>query len=189
MTARQKLERWGPVILGVVSVLLVFRIVRQLQQSNPAEVRVREVARLKAPSKGKAKPHKGRRGNGVLDRYDPNLNITQLEHVEKRSAPDIARNPFNFFVPKPVAPPASQTAENTSPPPPPAPPPLPLKALGYEVEASGVREAYITYQDEIFVVRTGDSIASRYKILQVTPKIVEVVDSTTGQHGELPIPK
>jgi hypothetical protein len=184
MTSRQKVERWGPAVLGIVCVFLAIRLASQLRGNEAHAERPSAVALSHLRADKKAANIKGDAPGAV--QFDSNLQVELLDKLEKRPSPDMARNPFAFVEPK--APP-KQAAAPVTPPPPPPPPPLPLKAVGYSEGTGGVHEAYVSYQDEVFVVKAGDTISGRYKVIQVTPEMVQVEDSTSGQKGDLPIPK
>jgi len=64
--------------------------------------------------------------------------------------------------------PPTRTAEKAS------PPPSPLQALGYTEMAGGNRQAYIAEGDQLYMVREGESFAGRYKLLKLTPNLVEI---------------
>ncbi len=53
----------------------------------------------------------------------------------------------------------------------------------------GVKEAFATLEDQVFVVHEGDVIASKYKILKITPLVVTVEDASSHQIVDLPIPQ
>ena len=67
------------------------------------------------------------------------------------------------------------------------PPPPPLKAMGYMEMPGGVREAYLSYEDQVYSVHEGDTIANKFKVLQVTPTQVEVEDASSKEKLKLPI--
>jgi hypothetical protein len=183
MTSRQQVERWGPVALAVICVVLAIRMVSQLRgneahadrppapSSNPARASRKPASTMDKPAAGQ---------------FDSHLQIDLLGKLENRPTPDMARDPFEFVMPKVAPKPAAVTLP---PKPPPPPPPLPLKAVGYSEGTGGLHQAYVSYQEQVFVVGAGDTISGRYKVIQVTPEMVQVEDSVTGQKGDLPIPK
>ncbi|HMD96358.1 MAG TPA: hypothetical protein VKM93_03375 [Terriglobia bacterium] len=161
-----------------------------------------------APTARSERPAKGA-PDDPLASYDPEVNAAALEEFQARPAPEFERSPVDFGLS-----PAQQTAQKEAeaekkriaeaPPPPPAPPPLPpitLKALGYEEAQGGARQAFITdcmgdancspgdKELDVYNVRTGESFANRYKVLQITPTAVEVEDESGHQKAQLPFPQ
>lgn len=120
-----------------------------------------------------------------LSRYDPVVKLDALEELQSRPLPQFSRNPFAAETPR-----AAARPEPAAPPPPsePAgPPPVPLTALGFAEKAGGVREAYVSDGEEIYVVHEGDTFAKRFKVLRITPAFVEVEDETLRRTIQLPI--
>ena len=119
-------------------------------------------------------------------RYDPALNLDELKDILSRPVPQPSRNPFELHA-TPKALPA-----NPEPPPPqtpPPPPPIPLKAVGYSEKPGGIKEAYVTDDQEVYVVHEGEEFGKHYKAVKITPQQIEVEDQTTHQTGQLLIPQ
>jgi hypothetical protein len=145
----------------------------------------------KAPPKGASRPSTGP-ANKVKDefaRYDPSLNMDELNGILSRPVPQPGRNPFELKAthgPQAVA-------KNAEPPPPPQapppPPPLPLKAEGYSEKPGGVKEAYITDDQEVYVVHEGEEFGKGYKAVKITPQQIEVEDQTGHRTVQLPVPQ
>jgi hypothetical protein len=53
----------------------------------------------------------------------------------------------------------------------------------------GVKEAFVSLEDQTLVVHEGDVVASKYKILKITPSAVTVEDGSAHQVVDLPIPQ
>jgi hypothetical protein len=123
---------------------------------------------------------------GFLGSGNPRLD--QLKVGVDRPAPAIERNPFGY-PPPPPSPSAGHGAGGGSGSLPPPPPPIPLKALGYSQSQNGIRQAYLSGQDQVYAVRVGDAISHRYKILAITPMAVDIEDIQTGEQARLPIPQ
>jgi hypothetical protein len=180
-----QIEKWGSGVLGVVSVLLLANLVSQFRGT-----RARESPSLAAPSRGaRVRAEKGSsRSADDLARYDPVAHLEALKELDARPLPDTERNPFDF-----VAPPAPEvTAEEQAaaqPSAPPPPPPVLLKPMGYNEMPGGVKEAFASYEEQVFVVHEGEVVASKYKILKITPLVVTVEDVTSHRIVELPIPQ
>jgi hypothetical protein len=175
------IEKWGSAVLGVVSVLLLAHLVSQFRGTHTRESR----ALPAAPKTAQARTESGPSHSGDdLARYDPVVHIQALREFEARPLPDTERNPFDF-----VAPPPQQLAAGAQPPPPPPPPPVLLKPMGYNEMPGGVKEAFASLEDQVLVVHEGDVVASRYKILKITPLVVTVEDAPSHQVVDLPIPQ
>ncbi len=121
-------------------------------------------------------------------RYDPSLNLDELKDLVSRPGPKLGRNPFEFgTTPQDLTKKTDQT--QTAPPPPPPPPPIPLKAVGYAEKPGGVKEAYISDDQEVYVVHEGEEFGNRYKAIKITPQQIEVEDQTGHQTVQLLIPQ
>lgn len=118
---------------------------------------------------------------------DPELRLDLLKEIQSRPEAKLVRNPFEFE-PLRVDPRVAKEAQ-PPPPPPPPPPPLPIKALGYSEKAGGVREAYVTDDDQVYVVHDGESFGAHFKVMKISPQFIEIEDSTTHQRAELPFPQ
>jgi len=123
-------------------------------------------------------------GLDELVRYNPAVRLDMLKKFQARALPQLARNPFEAEAPKPVAPVAVVPA---APPPPPPPPPLSLKTLGYS-EKNGSREAFVSDNDQTYVVHEGETFAQRYHVLKITSEFIEISDDTTHQTAHLVFP-
>ena len=128
-----------------------------------------------------------------LMKYDPVVHLDFLKQLEDRPLPELERNPFQFPVlgpegrpmtPEDVA--AEKRALANQPPPPPA---VPLKPFGYAEKLNGLREAMASYQDDIYIVHVGETVAGKYKIIGITPSRVIVNNVATHETVELPIPE
>jgi hypothetical protein len=60
--------------------------------------------------------------------------------------------------------------------------------MGYNELPGGGRAALTTLDDQAYVVREGDMVAARYKILKISPTNLTVEDATTNQTVNLPFP-
>lgn len=178
------LEKWASGILGAVCLLLalnlMFRTGARAGASRPtigsnASAQSRRLDRVTLKS------------DDDLARYDPVVKLDLLKDLLDRPLPHLDRNPFEFPASR-VAPAPPPTAA-PAPPAPPAPPPMPLKAMGYSEKAGGVHEAYVSDDDQVYVVHEGDVVANKYRITKITPAAVEVVDETSNRTVQLSIPQ
>jgi hypothetical protein len=145
----------------------------------------------KAPPKGASRLTAGA-ATKVKDefaRYDPSLNLDELKDILSRPAPQPGRNPFELkATPKALATKADAPAP-PQPVAPPPPPPIPLKAEGYSEKPGGVKEAYITDDQEVYVVHEGEEFGKGYKALKITPQQIEVEDETNHRTVQLLVPQ
>ena len=59
--------------------------------------------------------------------------------------------------------------------------------MGYSDMPGGVKEAYVSYEDEVYSVHEGDTIAYKFKVLAVSPTEVELEDASSKEKLKLPI--
>jgi hypothetical protein len=120
------------------------------------------------------------------------LRLDVLKEIDERPLPELTRNPFEFG-PTPeeikAADEAQKLAEHPAPPPPPPPPPVPFKAMGYQQDTKGQRLAYLSDDQETYIVREGQEFGQRFKVLKITDASVEVQDETYHQIVQLPYPQ
>lgn len=142
----------------------------------------------KAPPQGASKLTSGppTKVKDEFARYDPSLNLDELKDILSRPAPQQGRNPFELNAPPKALP------KNPEPPPlqaPPPPPPIPLKAVGYSEKPGGIKEAYVTDDQEVYVVHEGEEFGKRYKAVKITPQQIEVEDQNGHRTVQLAVPQ
>lgn len=177
------IEKWGSGVLGALSLALLVNLVLQFDG-------------VRAGSRHLAPPTTSRnrlervsiQGADELARYDPVVRLDLLKQIEERPLPELARNPFEFEA-LPARPSATQPASGVASPAPPPPPPVTLKPMGYSEKAGGIREAYVTEEDQVYVVHEGETVATKYKVIKITPSVITVEDVSLHQTIELPIPQ
>jgi hypothetical protein len=181
-----RVEKWVIGVLGVVCAVVLAKMVVQLSGLRGGGGRVS--ASTAAAVKGAL--GKGGRAGDELSRYDSVVRLDLLKQLQDRPLPELDRSPFEFEA-APVRPAPAPASTAAAPPPaqPPAPPPISVKPMGYSETAGGVREVYMSEEDQVYVVHEGETIAGKYKILKITPKIVTVEDVTSHQTADLPIPE
>jgi len=187
MSRNKQFEKWGGIALAGLCVFLVFRLVSEIMGSPaPASETVSR------PIPKSVRPEKGAPTNGKASvNIDPALQVQALEEYVPKPLPEISRNPFDFGVP-PVTPAqrAAQAARAAavarSAPPSPS---VPLRAIGYSERTGIGPEAYLADSDQIYVVHDGDVVSHRYKIVKITPLMVDVQDGASGEKAQLPIPQ
>jgi hypothetical protein len=185
-------EKWGLVVLGLVSLALAVRLVVKFNRGRAENLRpvARTAARAKANTLPGSSAAAGKqRIPDELSRYDPLVNLELLKEFEDRPLPQVARSPFEFV----GAPARMLPTETASAAPPPAQPPPPpavtLKPMGYSEGKGGVKEAMVSDEDQVFVVHEGDPVGTRYKVIKITPTVITVEDSTLHQTVDLPVPQ
>ncbi len=184
MTVTRQTEKWITAGLGVVALLLVVNLVfRGGSRTNAAKP-----ATPARPTPAAAQGQRPAATVEELARYDPAIRLGKFKEIQERPIAKLKRNPFEFVV-REVAAAPSTTVEGPAPPPPPPapPPPPPLKAVGYSVIRGGAGEAFVTLQDELFVVHEGETFGKRFRVTKLSPTAVEIFDETTQQTIRLPI--
>jgi hypothetical protein len=117
---------------------------------------------------------------------DLNAHADQLrERVSAIRSRPVSRNPFRFGVRQPPAPQRSGAAVTTAAPEflpgPPAAPPMSLAGIGEQATPQGtLRTAIISGASELFLVREGETVAGRYRVLRIDANAVLLRDETTG---------
>ena len=118
---------------------------------------------------------------------DPTLRLDELNSSEAIAYKGSGRDIFQS-TPEPVAIPKEvKPVIATGPPPPPPPPPIPLKFYGFSGNKSGPKQAFLSKGEDIFVVKEGQIIDRRYKILKISPNSVEVEDVLNSNRQTLPL--
>jgi hypothetical protein len=125
--------------------------------------------------------------NDELSRYDPEIRLDLLNDQHSHPLPIIDRNPFEFPPPKPVVDFRARIIGPQLPPPPPPPPPLTIKLIGYSDKGGGVKVGIISDDEDIYVVREGETFDKIFKVTKLTPLMVEIYDESTHRTVDLPI--
>lgn len=187
MKLSSRAEKWGTGLLGLVSLVLLVNLFipsgTRVGASRPATppTAARREGGSQAPAANK--------GFGDLVRYDPTVHLDTLKEIRERSLPELNRNPFEFPPERPPEREIAGTPTSTGPGAPSAPPVprVPLKALGFTEKSGGMREAIVTDDDQIFIVHEGETFARRFRVVRISPTMVELEDDTTHQSIRLPI--
>jgi hypothetical protein len=187
-------EAWANIGLGALSFLLLARLVVNSVFVN-AESQTRPVVPAPAPLHP---VHSQAKRPVKADPVFPQTPVLRLELLEKedREPATVAfdRNPFQF-APTPaqvrevLAQKALAAGGQPGSPAAPVAPPIPYKALGFSENAHGQFQAYLTDDKDIFVVHEGDDLGGHYKILKITPNLIEVQDEAFNQKSQLLFPQ
>ena len=178
-------EKWGSVVLGVVCLVLLKLVFGTGVRAGAT----RPTTPAPASSEAQRNPTGGPRNVDDISRDDPEVRLDLLKKFESRPLLELSRNPFEF-----VRPPATlaktQTSATAPVPPPPPPPPLALKAVGYGEKPGGLREAYVSEEEQTYVVHIGESFAQeRFKVLNITPQQIEIEDVASHRQVQIPFPQ
>jgi hypothetical protein len=133
-----------------------------------------------------------------LGEDNPQIRWDELKRAQETEYKSNGRNPFSM-----IAPPTPQDvrdkaiADKAHEPPPPPPPPSPptianlppnLKFFGYGAVPTGTpRRAFITDGEDIFIVREGETLLGRYRILKIGNASLEFQEISSGLHGTTPL--
>lgn len=187
MSLNKLANKWGFAALTVVCIFLVIRLYSEI--SAPLVPSGRTVRKPAAKHEKLKQASGAKKPSGAPTAADDALlQLGLFKSIEASPLVQISRNPFDFG---PVAPPVktgsgSASLEAAAAPP---PPPIPLKAFGFSVDGQGRRQAYLANANEVFVVTKGALVSKRFKVLDITPAMVEVEDAASHQKAELPIPQ
>ncbi len=184
MKLTSHIEKIASGILGAVCLLLLVNLVLDFGGVRAGGTRPTVSTGVPPTSRGQAL---SRRTLDDLSRYDPVVKLDVLEEFQSRPLPQFSRNPFALETPRAAARPGPEAAAPPPPSEPAGPAPVPLTALGFAEKAGGVREAYVSDGEDIYVVHEGDTFAKRFKVLKITPAFVEVEDEALRRTIQLPI--
>ncbi len=173
-------EKWVTAALALMSLFLLAYLARQTgvwAKARPPQ----------KPGRSTVAADQERQRKDDLARFDPVVKLELLHQLQSRPVPHFNRNPFEYPTPKVApAPPAAPAAPPVAQP----PPPPPIKALGYMEKAGGVKEATVTDDaDNIYVVHENDVFANHFKVLKISPTVIEIEDTATQQSIQLPVPQ
>jgi hypothetical protein len=193
MITRKQFEKWGGVALAGLCVFLIFRLVSEIMGSPTPDADTESAVSMAAPSPAPQAMNSQKKGTAPA-KPASTLQVQALDEFEPKPLPDISRNPFDFGAP-PLTPaqramqaargPGGAMTASSAPP----PPQIPLRAIGYSERPGSKAEAYLTDAENVYIVHDGDVLEKRYRILKITPSIVEVQDGTSGEKAQLPIPE
>lgn len=192
MSNRKKLEKWGTAVLLAFCAFLVFRLVREIMGNPVSDASADTTVEISAPKAATSARSAAVKKKSAASNSDPSLQVQPLEVYAVRPLPDISRNPFDFGVapltPAQKAAQSARTGTAMTASMVPRTPQIPLRAIGYTVKVGVGPEAFLADSQQVYVVRQGDMVSRRYKILKITPTMVEVKDGASGERSQLPIP-
>jgi hypothetical protein len=117
---------------------------------------------------------------------NPALRLDLLEHLKTLQYQGSHRNIFSAAAPATAAP---RVIAKPAPAPPPGPPPVaplvvPATFFGYVTDArTGVRRAFFSEGDDVFVVGVGDILLGRFRLLQIGNSTAELEETASGRRA------
>jgi hypothetical protein len=134
-------------------------------------------------------------GYQPLNFPNPDLHWSVKDRRQKAEYKASGINPFSHEVPpspadiKKVADEQQKIADahKNDPPLPPPPPELPanMKFFGYGTVPNGTpRRAFLSYQDDVYIVGEGDTLMGRYRILKINNVSLEFEEVGSGRRGQ-----
>jgi hypothetical protein len=127
---------------------------------------------------------------------DPTLDETAMLRTESLVYSGTGRNIFSLTyvapvveLPKKLPPARPVDVGPIAPPTPPpyVPPAINLKFFGIEVHADGLKQAFLSHGDDIYLASKGDIVARIYKILDITDRNIQVEDLQNHNTQTLPL--
>ena len=123
---------------------------------------------------------------------NPKLHNDGVERARKTEYKSSGRNIFSRELPPPPLTPEQKKKLETPPPPPPPPEPkvapLPAKYFGFGTIPNGTaRVAFLSMGEDIFVLKEGELLLNRFRILKIGNANLEYEDVTMGLRGTAPL--
>ncbi len=122
---------------------------------------------------------------------DPALRLDMIERLRKQEYTGTHRNIFSASAPPkpaPVLPPA-QVGPSAPPPPPPLQVPVKFYGIVTEPAAGGLRRAFFTDGENIFILREGETLQERFRLLRIGNDTAEFEEIASGRRATLPLEK
>jgi hypothetical protein len=144
------------------------------------------------PSAPAAKQNTAGKGrtNPIFSRLDPSLRLDLLKGSEDLAYEGSGRDIFHSQAPPPEIPKVdvSPVKEPDTPVAPVAKtnPPIPLKFYGFAT-ASNRKQIFLAQGEDVFVVKEGDIVKNRYKIVRVNNNNVEIQDVLGNYSQNIPL--
>ncbi len=119
---------------------------------------------------------------------NPQLHWGPVERARKTEYKSSGRNIFSRELPPPPLTPEQKKKLETPPPPPPPPEPkvapLPAKYFGFGTIPNGTaRVAFLSMGEDIFVLKEGELLLNRFRILRIGNANLEYEEVATGLRG------
>jgi hypothetical protein len=172
------------IVLGIIAIVVVGRTLIPLGTSNgtsssqPAPVAVSTAGRTAE----------------TVESLDPRLRLDLLASAEEVKYEGKGKNIFRAAsvveIPSVKVPPlhpggGSYVAPNVYIPPP--PPPINLKFFGITNAKGEAPKAFLSQGDNVWIAREGDVVNLHYKIVRISPNVVEVEDLLNNNRQNIPL--
>jgi hypothetical protein len=121
---------------------------------------------------------------------DPSLRFDLLQKIRSFEYTGRHRNIFSMTMPPPEIPKDAQGQSNLPPQPPPGPPPLviPVTFFGYSSDPkTGVKRAFFTDGDEVFILLEGDTLLKRFRLVQIRNASADFEEIATQRRATIPL--
>lgn len=187
-------------VLGLVVLFLVLRMVFQVFGSGtppapmpPTIAQAPAAASTISPATTAHTEHEAVHVPSSMENLDPTLHPEWMAAAESLQYEGKGRNIFSMSsapvaieAPKgPIRPSASPVVVAQGPPP---PPPIDLKFFGFESPSgSGTRKAFLLHGDDVFIASVGDVVDHRYKVMQIAPTSIQILDIPYDNTQSLPL--
>lgn len=193
-------------VLGIIVLFLVGRTLVQVFSAGtpppPLPPKIANSTAVQTPQSSTPTPqaaseaapeHEAQEIPSSLMSLDPTLHPEWMAAAESLKYEGTGRNIFSMssapvHIEKPQGPirPGGAHAVQVAQGPPP-PPPIDLKFFGYESHAGGARRVFLLHGDDVFIASQGDVVAHRYKIMQIAPFSITVLDIPYNNMQTLPL--
>ncbi len=176
-------------VLGVVAVVLVWRMLFPSTPSEPEATVAAPVAAAPAPRPTGKTRFSARRPAGPPHSIDPSLRYDWLKASEDTNYEGNGRNIFmaQAEIPQPIAPGGDKAEKPAGPPPPPPPPPINLKFYGFASKPGEPKKVFLSQGEDIFIASEGQIVDRRYKVLSISPVSVEIEDVLSNNRQMIPL--
>lgn len=117
---------------------------------------------------------------------NPALKLDKLRKLHQVEYTGRHRNIFTETPPPPLAPPPGKQPTGPQLPPPPPPLTVDVKFYGYvDDPSSGLRRAFFTNGDDIFIIVQGDTLENRFRLVRVGNDSADVEEISSGRRATL----
>ena len=117
---------------------------------------------------------------------NPALKLDKLRKLHQVEYTGRHRNIFTETPPPPPVPTQPKTQPGPQVPPPPPPLTVDVKFYGYvEDPSSGLRRAFFTNGDDVFIITQGDTLENRFRLVRVGNDSADVEEISSGRRATL----
>ncbi len=128
----------------------------------------------------------------VEPRLDPTLDLNRLSLSEEIKYEGNGRNIFVVGSVAKIEKPKRNGTEKPQvaqyvPPPVPPPPPITLRFFGFANRSGETKKVFLSQNEDIFIAGEGDIVDRRYRVLRISPTMVDVEDVLNNNRQSLPL--